>query len=338
MEAKKTIENFDLGIYSDPAAAELNSLKDSKIKINIRSVRPEYDNMALKQYCIKGSYNSAFTGKYINMDMLTYLLSRGVRFFDFEVYYIKDEVTGNYAPQVGYSTDGQFVVMESANTILLDNVLSALVAGAFSHTSPNYSDPLFINLRIKSNNNDVYKAVASSIDFTLKPVLYMDYVGNRGITKDTPIHNLNGKVVLMVDKTINRDYQIYTTCRRRDKHCYDLTNYINMESGSENMNLNKYTDILSQNSLRIQLMDDNISTDIRNMNMVLPNVLPENASNPNISDFITKYGCQIVPFKFYQKDGGLRDYETLFNDNQCGIIPLAKAIAYYEKIQMQTTG
>jgi len=339
METKKTIENFDLGIYNDPAVAELNKLKDSKITINIKTVIPEYDTMALKQYCIKGSYNSAFTGNYINMDMLIYLLGRGVRFFDFEVYFIQDATTGLYTPQVGYSTDGKIIAIESTNTILLDNVLSALVAGAFSQTSPNNNDPLFINLRIKSNNNDIYKAVASSVDFILKPVLYHDTNGDRKVTKNTPMSELMGKVVLMVDKTINRDYQSYTTCGK-DKPgiCYDLTKLINMESGGENMNLNKYSDILAQNALNIQIADNNLKTNIENMNLVLPSVLPANASNPEIIDFIKKYGCQIVPFKFYQRDNGLYKYETLFNDNNAGIIPLAKAIAYYQKMDMITNG
>lgn len=339
METKKTIENFDLGIYTDPAAAELNGLKDSKITIHVKQIRPEYDKMALKQYCIKGSYNSAFTGNYINMDMLSYLLGRGVRFFDFEVYFIQDATTGLYTPQVGYSTDGKIIAMESTNTILLDNVLSALVAGAFSQTSPNNHDPLFINLRIKSNNNDIYKAVASSVDFTLKPVLYKDSNGGREVTKNTPMSELMGKVVLIVDKTINRDYQEHTSCDKNTPGvCYDLNQYINMESGGENMNLNKYSDILAQNALNIQIANDNLKTNIKNMNLVLPSVLPANASNPEITDFITKYGCQIVPFKFYQRDNGLYKYETLFNDNTAGIIPMAKAIAYYQKMDMITNG
>lgn len=337
-QSGQTIEPFDLGVYTDPAKAELNKLIDKKITLNMQSIQPEYANLPLKEYCIKGAYNSAYTGTYMNYDMLTYLLGRGVRFFDLEVYYVKDPTTGDYSPQVGYSTDGKFVSMESTNTLLLDNVLSTLVAGAFSNTSPNGGDPLFINLRIKSNNTDVYHAVASSVDYVLKSKLFINSDGSRKVTQNTRMSQLLGKVVLLVDKTIDRDYKSHCACAKDKQTCYDLTKYINIESGGEDMNLNRYTDILAQNPVPIKIKNDNLRTDIQNMNMAFPNVLPENASNPEISTFITNYGIEIVPFKFYQKDDGLLQYETFFNDNNAGLIPLARSLAYFQKMDRIQNG
>lgn len=334
----QTIEPFDLGVYTDPAKAELNKLIDKKITLNMQSIQPEYANLPLKEYCIKGAYNSAYTGSYMNYDMLTYLLGRGVRFFDLEVYYVKDSTTGNYSPQVGYSTDGKFISMDSKNTLLLDNVFSTLVAGAFSNTSPNGADPLFINLRIKSNNTDVYHAVAASVDYVLKSNLYANEDKTRKVTKNTHMSKLLGKVVLMVDKTINRDYRSLCSCEKGNQTCYDLTKYINIESGGEDMNLNKYVDILAQNPVPIKIKNDNLRTDIQNMNMAFPSVLPENASNPEISTFITHYGIELVPFKFYQKDDGLLKYETFFNDNIAGVVPLARSLAYFQKMDRLQNG
>jgi hypothetical protein len=62
----------------------------------------ESQDMELMQYCIKGSVNSAYSGQYISDEMVKYVLSRGCRFLDFEVYYLpigddedeKDEKTG----------------------------------------------------------------------------------------------------------------------------------------------------------------------------------------------------------------------------------------------------
>ena len=332
----KTIETFDLGVYTDPAKAELSKLKDTKIILNMQSIQHQYADLPLKEYCIKASYNSAYTGSFMNYDMLTYLLGRGVRFFDLEVYYIKDPETGNYSPQVGYSADGKFITMDSKNTLLLDNVLSTLVAGAFSQTSPSSGDPLFINLRIRSNNRDIYKAVGASVDYTLKPKLYKNSNGSREVNKNTIMSKLLGSVVLLVDKTIDRDYKSYCACT--EQNCYDLTKYINMESGSEDMNMNRYTDILAQNNVPIKIMNDNLRTDIKNMNLVLPNVLPENASNPEIMTFTTNYGIEILPLKFYQKDDGLLKYETFFNDNNASLIPLARALAHFQKMMRLQNG
>jgi hypothetical protein len=325
---KNIKEGMDFNIIPTGAAAELNGLKDGGLKINIQSIRSEFATLPLMEYCIKGSYNSAYTGKYINADMLIYQLGRGVRFFDFEVYYVKDPDTGLYSPQVGYSTDGTFVSMNSENTILLDNILSALVSNAFSQISPNSKDPLFINLRIKSNNNDIYHAVASSVDFALRKRLYP-----KSVDKTTNMAALMGYVVLMVDKTINYNYTQYTSCANGDQTCFDLTKYTNLQSGSTNMLLNRYTNILNQNQLNIYIKDDNLKTNVSLLNLVLPDILPENAPNPKIQDFIKKFGCQIVPFKFYQLDHGLKLYEQLFNDNNAGVMPLSVAMMYYKKME-----
>jgi len=321
---------------SDPTS-ELNALKDNSININMKSLPTTYKDLPLVEFCIKGSYNSAFTGNYINTDMIIYLLSRGCRFFDFEVYFVQDATSGLYTPQVAYSTDGKFVVLESKNSILLDNVLSVLVANAFSSfKSPNNNDPLFVNLRIKSNNNDIYKAVGSSIHNTLSSKLY-----NGSVTQTTPIKNLMGSVVLSIDKTIDFNYKNFTGCTKTKtkSSCYDLTKFTNIESGSSNMSLNRYKNILSQQNISLQIENDNLKTNIskisNSVSLVLPDVLPDNAANPKLQEFIIGYGSHIVPYKFYQLDGGLHDYEVFFNDNNAAIVPLSVAIMYYKKIAQQ---
>ena len=323
----KNTEPFSFNIIPDSANSQLNNLKDSIIKTNMNSLPKAYYNLPLMDFCIKGSYNSAYTGKYINIDMLIYQLSRGCRFFDFEVFYIENSESRIFSPQVAYSTDNNFATMDCENSILLDNVLSAIVSNAFSsQNTPNNKDPLFINLRIKSKNKKVYKAVASTIDFTIKNNLYEGKV-----TKNTPMKDLMRKVVLCIDKTIDFSYKDYTNCDKGDKSCYDLKTYTNVESGSENMILNRYNSLLNQKNISLMIKDNNLNTNIQNMNMVLPDIVPENAPNPVIQQFIMNYGCQIVPFKFYQKDEGLYKYEEFFNDVNGGVIPLSVAIIYFKK-------
>ena len=326
-QLKKNTEPFSFNIIPDSASSDLNKLKDTIIKIDMNSLPVVYHSLPLMDFCIKGSYNSAFTGKYINIDMLTYELSRGCRFFDFEVFFIENPESRIFSPQVAYSTDTNFSTMDCENSILLDNILSALVSNAFStQNSPNSKDPLFINLRIKSNNSKVYKAVASSIDFTIKNMLYK---GN--VTKNTPMKDLMGKIVLCIDKTINYNYRDYTNCDKTDKACYDLKTYTNIESGSENMVLNRYTNTLNEKNVKLMIKDNNLNTNVQTMNLVLPDTIPDNAPNPNIQQFLIDHGSQIVPFKFYKKDEGLYKYEEFFNDTKGGIVPMSVAIIYYKK-------
>jgi hypothetical protein len=323
----KNIEPFSFNILPDTANSQLNKLKDTMLKIDMNSLPVTYYNLPMMDFCIKGSYNSAYTGKFINIDMLIYQLSRGCRFFDFEVFYIENPESRIFSPQVAYSTDKKYSTMDCENSILLDNILSALVSNAFStQNSPNNKDPLFINLRIKSNNNKVYKAVASSVDYTIKNKLYTGE-----ITKKTPMKDLMGKIVLCIDKTVNYSYKDYTNCDKTDKTCYDLKKYTNIESGSENMILNRYTNILNEKNVSLIIKDDNLSTNTSSMNLILPDTMPENAPNPDIQQFIIDHGCQIVPFKFYQKDDNLYKYEEFFNDTKGGTVPLSVAIMYFKK-------
>jgi len=323
----KNTEPFSFNIIPDSATSDLNKLKDNLIKINMNSLPSIYHSLPLMDFCIKGSYNSAYTGKYINIDMIIYQLSRGCRFFDFEVFYIENPESRIFSPQVAYSTDANFVTMDCENSVLLDNILSALVSNGFStQNAPNSKDPIFINLRIKSSNNNIYKAIASSIDYSIKSKLYSGKV-----TKNTPMNDLMGKVILCIDKTINYNYKDYTNCDKNDKNCYDLKKYTNIESGSENMVLNRYINLLNQKNVNLIIKDNNLNTNIQNMNLILPEILPENAPNPEIKQFIVDHGCQIIPFKFYQKDDGLYKYEEFFNDNNGGTVPMRIAIMYFKK-------
>ena len=318
------IESFNLfGLPSQ--SSELDTLKSTD-KTSIKNVTKIYGNLPLREYCIKGSYNTAFTGHYINLDMIEYVLSRGCRFLDFEIYYIKEKDI--FMPKVGFSTDGTFTILESENSILLDNVLAAVVANAFSDKSPNNKDPLFINLRIKSNNPDVYKAVAKSIDYSILSKLFVGKV-----TNDTPLNKLMDSIVIIIDKTINRDYLQLSKCKKNDKTCYDLKNYTNMESGSETLNLVTYTYVTNQLYLPITVADDNISTDIKKMRLALPDAIPKTKENPDVVNFITKAGCQITPNRFYYNDKYLEKYEKLFNDNTSAFVPLAVALPYYHKLK-----
>jgi hypothetical protein len=281
----------------------------------------------------------------MNLDMIKYVLTRGCRFLDFEIYYIgktvldknNKEIT-KYTPQVAYSTDNSFTTINTENSILLDKVLTAVVSNAFSPPAPNVKDPLFINLRIKSNNKDVYKAVAASIDNTIRDKLYVDTTSKKTpypaihIKSSTPMSDIMGKIILCIDKTVVRNYKDYTNCDGSMKHCYDLKNYINMDTGSEELNLLRYSEVMEQCIIPININNDNITTNVKTMKYVIPNTKYDNSKNPNISDFILKYSAQIPAYRFYKNDNQLQKYEEFFNDNSSAFVPLAIAIPYFKKL------
>ena len=76
-------------------------------------------------------------------------------------------------------------------------------------------------------------------------------------------------------------------------------------------------------------------TSVTNMYVIMPdaNTNKKYIKNPNYKQFVNDYGCQIVPFKFYNKGAELTEYEKFFNDNKSACIPMALAIDYFRKRQ-----
>ena len=289
----------------------------------IQPVNSANTQMPLSQYCIKASYNTALSGKTISMDAVNAIIANGCRFLDFEVFLIDG------IPYVAYSTDSSFKTVQTENKILLDNVLTGVLSRAFVDIyCPNPSDPLFIQLRIKSTDNSIYKAVAKSVDYALKEKLH-----KTPITPATKLAEIMNKVVLVMDKTIQYDYLNYTTCGSNDKNCYDLSKYINIESGSEYMKIQRYGDVLNKKINPPTINDDNETTSVSNIQLVLPDFDAANIKNPNINTLVSKYGCQIVPYRYYNADNELSNYETFFSDNKSAILPLSKALMYFTKLE-----
>lgn len=317
----KSIEGFE---DSDVAIKESNAVVAKYNRFNnIQSLKSKFTNMKLKEYCVKSSYNSACSGDYVSTNMVKEMLKRGCRFLDFEVFHIKEN--NIYKPMVAVSSDNEYILLDTKNSILLDSVLSTIATNAFSQTSPNKNDPIFINLRIKSKDSNVYKAVAKSIDANLKKVAYGD-----DITENTTMGDVMNKVVIIVDKTIEYDYKLYTSCDKGDMGCYDLTKYTNIESGSEYLNLYHYTDLLNHASIDLKIKDDNLSTTVKNWKMAVPDVIL-NKTNPTVDEFILKHGCQNVLYQFQLVDDNLILYEEFFNDMNSGIVPLIATLPYIKK-------
>ena len=137
------------------AIGENTSSMGTTVTKGIATVNAEKTPLPLKEYIVMSSYNSARSGKYMNVDMIKYVLSKGCRFLDFQVFFgpdpnPKDPKNVATLPFVAYSsnTSDSVINLESLNQVLLNDVFMAISKNAFSSPSPNPGDPLFINLRI----------------------------------------------------------------------------------------------------------------------------------------------------------------------------------------------
>jgi len=343
VEIQKKLSKETFTLFGSASQNELSNLKKTN-SVSIQNCT--HTNLPLREYVIKTAYNSALTGNYVNNDMIEYVINRGCRFLDFEVFYVGKTSTDKmglssttYTPRVAYSIDNTLTTINTENNLMLDDVLTTIVSNAFSSPCPNPHDPIFINLKLKSNNTDIYKAVAASIDNTIKDKLYVDItkqVNNTypaiPVTKDTLFSDIMGKVIICMDKTIVRNYKDYTSCTGGVGTCYDLTNFINIETGSEDLNLLKYSEVMDQCVIPIHINDDDTTTSVKTMKYVVPNTKNDNSLNPVISNFILKYSAQIPAYRFYKNDRQLQKYEEFFDEQKSAFVPLAIAITYFKKI------
>ena len=308
---------------------EIDSIENNKNMApigNIQSISKKYADLPLKEYCIKASYNSACSGKYVSKDMIKHVLSRGCRFIDMEVFYIKHK--NNFMPVVAKSSDPNFILFDTDNHITLEEAFTTILSNGFSGTSPNKNDPLFLHLRIKTKKSECYNEVSKLIDSILKPKL-MD----GEINDETKLSEFMNKVVVVVDKTIHRDYKDFAKCKSQDVSCYDISNYTHLESGSQILNKLTLSQVENQPSSSVMIKDDNVTTTTESSKLVVP--ISKNTQNPNMLKMILRYGIQIVGYNYDQQDEELEKCESFFNDNKGGIVPLAAAITYFERIDTE---
>lgn len=286
--------------------------------------------LPLKEYIIKSSYNSAISGKYVSKDMVKYVLSRGCRLLDFEVLMIND------IPYVTYTTDNTYKTYDTENKILLDDILSAASTFGFSYPSPNSKDPLFINIRLKCNEDDLstaLTAVSKSVDFALSGKLY-----DKKITNRTTMNDINNRVVLMFDNSIHRNYQNQIMCDPMEI-CYDLSKQINLQNGSL---LSKYSTMdLDEKDVQI---DSNDNVTLRNMSIAVPEYYNENGKIGSLfaSTFVNHisfiksiqdYGIQMLCYRYYMRDSNLQECEDFFKHFKSAFIPFNIALPYINRLQ-----
>jgi hypothetical protein len=322
IKSNTTAEEF-LGFFASQKS-ELKTAKRNNSSIGIGDYPIANANLPLREYCIKASYNTAQTGNYLNLDMITYVLSRGVRFLDFEIVSIDKE------PYVAYTSDSEYKNIDSSNKIKFYDVINIIANNAFMAPSPNPGDPLFVNLRIKTNNTELFQKIAMMIDMNLKPRLY-----NKQISGDTLLSEILGKIIFIIDKKTAPEYMNYPICES-SKQCYKLNKYMNMESGGDNLRIYSYGRITNQSITPPIVHDDGLTTDIVNYKMVIPDAglsmkILGILRNPNFNTLVSDYGVQIVCYRFYENDTNLMNYEKAFRTNKSAIVPISKMIKYLEE-------
>jgi hypothetical protein len=240
---------------------------------------------ALIDYHVKSSFNSCCSGPVINgsvsLEALGYVIKEGVRFLDFEIYLVKNEAV------VAAGRGKSVHLKDTLNHINISTVLEFVKEKAIDSSDINNNDPLILNFRIMSNNNDVYEILANSIKKVFNNKLMSANYGFCGEVKsgsnkfsqngkDTFTNNiffqdflkLKGKVIILAkgppdDPTSykeNKNFYELTNGGARDGRTWYKTNYdVTDKSKSSNIDGNKmhycitYPDVVAQTNSNAKL-------------------------------------------------------------------------------------
>jgi hypothetical protein len=298
-------ETFGVREGLDNPDQESKKIIDNKLT----SMNPEdsQSRFKLRDYYIKSAYNAfnpeKFKNSTVSMDACLYVIARGCRCIDFEVFSVDNQ------PVIASSSVNSFNYKETYNHIPVSEAFEVLGSYAFSGSKcPNPNDPFIIHMRIMSRNVTMYDNLAKIIaqSKTMARNLLGAKYGREYHSKDLgdeDVSSLMGKVILMVDGT----NQVY-----RNTKLFEL---INMSSKS--LFLSKYTFFGVKN-----VGDPQAFKDANKKNMCL--VVPDKAGRPMNDGHNGPFtwGCQLVAMCFQEeaRDEKLKAYEDKFASVGYGFI------------------
>lgn len=295
-------------------SAELRAIKSS-VGTGITTTPATLTSMALRDLFIKASFNTAFTGHYVNLDMIKQVLSRGARFLDFQVF-VKDG-----AVVVGFSNstfDPSFTSMTSQNCVSLAGVCSTIMANAFSDTSPNKGDPLIVQFRLKTAP-DNYDTIANILYSTLREKMVWNNNKAQAVTPDTLLGDLMGKVVIFLEAPPAKASSCDGTT------CYSLPDVVNMMVGTPRVPIYTEQQLLSQTYA-------STTSSSYHFRVVLPGKgFYGGASNPDSYFLLNNYAPQVVCEAFYVLDARLKNYEALFEHRKSAFVSISDTIGYLKQ-------
>jgi hypothetical protein len=308
-------ENHSLEEFSNlTAAKDVSKLNDEAsalgVGLNIQSVPEGHYNFPIKEFVIKSSYNSAIVGGSASKEAIKFVLKRGCRVLDFEIYTRRDDKDFE-REYISYSEDPQYKSINTDLDLSMEDAFTTVIGNAFASESsvPAPKDPLFVHLRIKNHSRDAYKRIVKSLETNFGSKLY-----DKKVNGSTRIGDLMDKIVVILDTTSAPDYDNYGSCLKSDgTDCVPFSVYIQLRSGMVDFPKYSYIDYGSSCMISspISISDDG-RTDMKSFYMVTPPQVG-NVEAPTVAE-LAKQPCQMVLMKFYNQTPALKSYEKIFNN------------------------
>ena len=241
------------------------------------------------------------------------VISRGCRFFDFEIYSIEDNDGGN-KPEVGYSTSSDFSSLQT-NTIPVADVLDKIMECAFTNPAPNPSDPVLIQFRMKSAKIEIYDFLADDLERCCGSRLVRD---KSDLSNITDLSNIGSKTF---DDLKAKIIVIVCTTNANQKSSNPSIKKININQMFNHTDTDKRTKLYKTNNQMVlhKHIDKNeniYSVPYNILSLDLSINMPGTDSNYKAGNVtFDSTNAKIIPFKFYSPDEALIDYEEQFKNS-----------------------
>ena len=329
-----------------------------------REAFADSQNLPLKEYTIKSSFNSAYDGKNVSIQQLAKVMYNGCRFIDLNVF-----VVDSSSLYVGYSSDNAPTMIDVS--LPFYKVIDYINAYAFQidtetqkriqdedytemtkktidpnvenqkRIQDNYTKyPLFLNIRVyrpPSSTIDIVDLVYTEVQKLKKPYVNAGRGSAIKLSQYTLLSDIMGKVVVSMD--IENILQIYTSPAPYDPEKIPVSTrqtiekMVNIKTGGGNWGtFYNYADITKNNITPLKKMSDNMAKPSYETNTLMMKIAypsySETGENPDSYHFLLNYQIQCVPMRYYIYDANLDKYNRMFDSNKTPFLTLYNAHTY----------
>jgi len=330
----------------------------------------EFENLPLREYYIKSSFNTAFDGKDVSCSTIIARLAEGYRFIDFNVFSASGDVF------VGFSKGNTPSLDMNSGKLRFSEALECIAKHAFTKpqstdTPPNqvkwsYTDsPVFVNIRVfraLGSTIDIISSIANIINpnsgstnegavsqpsysmfYHLDPATNMP----KKVDSCTLLSDLGKKIIFTMN--IENVLEVYTPYAEYASQVPDATiaamnSFVNFLTGGHTCPAYyNYTDAIQSLTSRTNVLlknDDDLKsyrTNIRHMIIVFPH--PKDTENqPDIRKFTINCSALILPVRTYLPDNGknLALNTSIFDQGGSGFVPAVKLGGYIKNFDHPT--
>ena len=264
---------------------------------NLLPITADYDR-PVNFYYIKTSFSSCslgdYVGGYVDLCILEKIISQGVRCFDFEIFNIDENAV------IATSVVNNTRIKESYNYIKFSDAFEMLATKAFNSLNcSNYTDPLFINLRMNTNTIAVFDNVASTLsthDNELVEISQSYIHNDNKFFSRTPLNSLMNKIIIIVNSS-STDLENST-----------LKEYVSAYSGPSSSDVKQQT----FGSVKADNKEDMILYNKLKTTFVAPDIT-STPINPDPA-LCLSVGAQFIGMAYQKNDSNLQTYDNFFDE------------------------